>query len=116
MIDGILDPSRLENNIEDFYSMRVVMFFIVIQAVLVLEGAIISMFLAYLIGLHLILHFKGLTTYEYIMLRRNSNRVMPKDKRCDTNSALNNNVSFQVKDNNKSLSRSDADLRDSSRY
>lgn len=115
MVDGISDPLRLEKNIDDFYNARVVMLFIVIQAVFVLEGAVVSMFLAYLIGLHLYLHFKGITTYEYIMLKRNGNKVAPKDKRCDTNSALNNNVSFQIKDN-KSLSRSDVDLRDSGRY
>lgn len=110
-----MDPKGLEENIDDFYHMRVLLLFVVFQAIFVLEGAICSVLLGYLIGLHIFLYCKGLTTYEFIMLNRNKVRVLPKDKRCDTNSALNNNISFQVKDN-KSVSRSDIDLRDSSRY
>jgi len=111
MVDGIMDPKALEENINDFYSMRVVLLFVVFQAIFVLEGSLCSVLLGYLIGLHVFLHFKGMTTYEFIMVNRNRTRVLPNDRRCDTNSALNNNASFQLREN-KSVSRSDIGLRD----
>ena len=115
MSQGIVNQEKLNENIEELYGVKGFYYFIAVQALLVFEGGICSCLLAYLIGLHVMLRFRGMTTYEYIISKKRESKVMPKDKRCDTNSALNNNQSYNAKDLHRSLSRSDIDLRDTPR-
>ena len=115
MAQGIADQETLNENIEELYGVKGFYYFIAVQALLVFEGGLCSCLLAYLLGLHAMLKFRGMTTYEYIVSKKRESKVMPKDKRCDTNSALNNNQSYNAKDLHRSLSRSDIDLRDTPR-
>jgi hypothetical protein len=116
LVQGMNDQEKLNENIEEMYKVKGFYYFIAVEAIFIFEGTLFTILIGYLIGLHVLLKCKGLTTYEYIISRRSENKVIPKEKRCDTNSALNNNQSFNAKDLHRSLSRSDIDLRDSPRY
>ncbi|OMJ90104.1 hypothetical protein SteCoe_7592 [Stentor coeruleus] len=96
-VESFVSNEVVRRQIEDYYSKDVFVLFQVIQAVMMLEGILFTFLLGYLVGLHLYLRFKGMTTYEYILSKRADTKIIYKEKRFDTttlnnNSYLNNHI------------------------
>ena len=77
------DPISIDRNIMDFYKLHILVFFIVIQSILAIEGLVFSTLLGYLVALHIFLNIKGMTTYEYILAKRSKQQVIPKGSMSD---------------------------------
>lgn len=90
LVESFVSARVVRRQIEEYYRKDVFLLFQTIQAFLALEGVVFSCLLGYLIGLHLYLRFKGITTYEYILRKRADTKIIPKEKRFDTSTALNN--------------------------
>ena len=78
IIQSIADPQRVKSNILRTYSENYFVLFAALECIISLEGLIFSGLLGYLIGLHIYLKYKGLTTYEYIISKRSDLQVIPK--------------------------------------
>jgi hypothetical protein len=83
IISAASDPLAVDRNIMEFYHLHILVFFIVIQSILAIEGLIFSALLGYLVGLHIFLTVKGMTTYEYILIKRSKQQVIPKGSMSD---------------------------------
>lgn len=98
-MNSAFNHEKVYKNIKSYYDLNFFTFFVSIQGILSLEGAVFSILLGYLIILHVYLATKGMTTYEYILNKRGENRVMPGNK-SQQNNDLNKSLGFSQANNN----------------
>lgn len=89
LVNSMISHGKVEENIRDFYSARVFPMVIAIESFITLEALVFSGLLAYLLCLHMHLYRKGITTYEFIISKRNKIQIAPRQKASDTMLNLN---------------------------
>lgn len=108
---SVQNPNEIYRNIKEYYNLNFFTFFVSIQGILALEGAVFSVLLGYLIILHIYLSCKGITTYEFILRKRQENRIAPNSK-SEQNNEVNKSLGLNQANN---LSVSQLEYKVSSR-
>ena len=112
IIEYITDSNKTKKNISEMYNEEYFGFFIAIEFILTLEGLIFSILLGYLIGLHIYLNIKGITTYEYIQSKRSDIKITPKSKGLNVSTVINNAAPHLTEEKERNASRRDIPLED----
>jgi hypothetical protein len=76
-------PKEVNRNIMEYYNFELLTLFVAVQGILAFEGLVFATLLGYLVGLHVFLAYKGMTTYEYIIRKRSKQQVIPKGSASD---------------------------------